>query len=232
MYFSFLCCWLLIVPLVVFGLFLYWLLFLFLFFDSVFPLSTDFQQSCLLPSTDYWWSCCYPCKGLDRVEGYFKGHTRVCIPNIGNPNRVEGSRDSHAPSCLCWSVVCYVYETLLILTAFFGGSSSFDRPDYLFESFLIVLKMTLSPFFFLVIFLSPLSLHWIAKKNNTCPTILRMTLSLLFFVFYFLVIVLFSHFHALNTKHLMVCRFELFFPLPCIFFQWRILKSVIFHIET
>jgi hypothetical protein len=43
---------------------------------------------------------------------------------------------------------CFIYGTLPYLTAFIGCIGSFDGPCHLFDSFLTVLRMTLSPLFF------------------------------------------------------------------------------------
>ena len=48
----------------------------------------------------------------------------------------------------CWFVVCFVDKTLPTLIAFFGGINSFDRPDYLFDQFLTILRKAQSPLFF------------------------------------------------------------------------------------
>lgn len=47
-------------------------------------------------------------------------------------------------------VPCYsVYETLPSLTAFFNSPNSFEGPDHLFDPFLTVLQLTLSPLSFI-----------------------------------------------------------------------------------
>lgn len=47
----------------------------------------------------------------------------------------------------CWSVLCSVYITLPTLTAFFGGTNLFYGSNNLFNSFLTVLRIVLSPLF-------------------------------------------------------------------------------------
>jgi hypothetical protein len=47
----------------------------------------------------------------------------------------------------CWFGVCFVYRTLLTLTAFIGYTNSFNGSNNLFDSFLMVLRMAMSLLF-------------------------------------------------------------------------------------
>jgi hypothetical protein len=59
-----------------------------------------------------------------------------------------------------WFSVCFVCKTLPTLIAFFCDISSFDEPDYLFDLFFTVLKISLSPLLLLLLFSCNLpSLH-------------------------------------------------------------------------
>jgi hypothetical protein len=53
----------------------------------------------------------------------------------------------------CWFGVCFVYRTLPTLTAFIGGTNSFNGSNNLFDSFLMVLRMAMLLFFFSFFFI-------------------------------------------------------------------------------